>query len=168
MASTATESLDRQIETLREQVSSTEAQLRRLRQELQRVETVKATHQLRSSSESEHTLHVQSSSLSSEEYQRYGRQLIMPEIGLQGQLRLKKAKVLIVGAGGLGCPAAAYLAGAGVGCIGLVDGDVVEASNLHRQIAHSTFRVGVQKVDSAVQYLQECVSWPPPFHQDTS
>ena len=60
----------------------------------------------------------------------------MPEIGLQGQLNLKKSSVLIIGAGGLGCPAAIYLAGAGVGHIGIVDGDVVEESNLHRQILH--------------------------------
>jgi adenylyltransferase and sulfurtransferase len=66
-----------------------------------------------------------------------------------GQLRLKNASVLIVGIGGLGCPAAAYLAGAGVGTIGLIDGDVVEESNLHRQILHSTARVGMTKVDSA-------------------
>ncbi|KAF2662409.1 hypothetical protein K491DRAFT_709779 [Lophiostoma macrostomum CBS 122681] len=83
------------------------------------------------------------------EYKRYGRQLIMPEIGLQGQLRLKNASVLIVGVGGLGCPAAAYLVGAGVGTVGLVDGDVVEESNLHRQILHSTPRIGMTKVDSA-------------------
>lgn len=62
---------------------------------------------------------------------------------------MKNASVLIVGVGGLGCPAAAYLAGAGVGTIGLVDGDVVEESNLHRQILHSTPRVGMTKVDSA-------------------
>lgn len=95
--------------------------------------------------------------LANEEYQRYGRQLIMPEVGLQGQLRLKQAKVLIVGAGGLGCPAAAYLAGAGVGTIGLIDGDTVEVSNLHRQIAHSTSRVGMSKVESAIQYFRGCV-----------
>ncbi|KAF2793545.1 hypothetical protein K505DRAFT_305633 [Melanomma pulvis-pyrius CBS 109.77] len=83
------------------------------------------------------------------EYKRYGRQLIMPEIGLQGQLRLKHASVLVIGVGGLGCPAAAYLAGAGVGTLGLADGDVVEESNLHRQILHSTSRIGMTKVDSA-------------------
>lgn len=68
---------------------------------------------------------------------------------LAGQLCLKNASVLIIGLGGLGCPAAAYLVGAGVGTVGLVDGDVVEESNLHRQILHSTARVGMTKVDSA-------------------
>ncbi|XPS79876.1 hypothetical protein M3J09_011846 [Ascochyta lentis] len=87
------------------------------------------------------------------EYKRYGRQLIMPEIGLQGQLKLRKSKVLIVGVGGLGCPAAAYLAGAGVGTLGLIDGDTVEESNLHRQILHSTARVGMTKVESAMVAL---------------
>jgi adenylyltransferase and sulfurtransferase len=62
--------------------------------------------------------------------------------------------VLIVGAGGLGCPAAAYIAGAGVGTIGIVDGDEVETSNLHRQILHSTERVGMKKVDSVIEYLK--------------
>ncbi|KAF1974206.1 hypothetical protein BU23DRAFT_589196 [Bimuria novae-zelandiae CBS 107.79] len=91
--------------------------------------------------------------LETTEYKRYGRQLIMPEIGLQGQLRLKKASVLIVGVGGLGCPAAAYLVGAGVGTVGLVDGDTVEESNLHRQILHSTAKVNMTKVDSAIVSL---------------
>lgn len=72
-----------------------------------------------------------------------------------GQQRLKSARILIVGAGGLGCPAAAYLAGAGVGTLGVVDGDVVESSNLHRQIAHGTSRVGAWKVDSLVSYCKE-------------
>lgn len=92
--------------------------------------------------------------LRAEEYLRYGRQLIMPEIGLEGQLRLKSSSVLIVGVGGLGCPAAAYLAGAGVGTIGLIDGDVVDTSNLHRQILHSSAKVGMSKVQSALLNLQ--------------
>ncbi|KAI7173054.1 hypothetical protein D0869_14660 [Hortaea werneckii] len=92
--------------------------------------------------------------LNPSEYKRYGRQLIMPEVGLHGQLRLKNARVLIVGVGGLGCPAAAYLAGAGVGTIGLMDGDTVEESNLHRQVAHTTSRVGMNKAESAREYLK--------------
>ena len=71
-----------------------------------------------------------------------------------GQLRLKSSKVLIIGAGGLGCPAAAYIAGAGVGTLGIVDGDEVELSNLHRQILHSGAEVGMNKADSAISFLR--------------
>ncbi|KAL1868913.1 Urmylation protein [Diaporthe australafricana] len=93
--------------------------------------------------------------LGADEYDRYGRQLILPSVGIQGQQRLKASKILIIGAGGLGCPAAAYIAGAGVGSLGIVDGDVVEPSNLHRQIAHGTSRVGMLKVDSLIAYCKE-------------
>jgi ThiF family protein len=91
--------------------------------------------------------------LTAAEYKRYGRQLIMPEIGLAGQLALKNAAVLIVGAGGLGCPAAAYLAGAGVGRIGVMDGDVIEESNLQRQILYGG-KVGRNKAESLVEVLR--------------
>ncbi|CAI4441329.1 BAP_1a_G0024470.mRNA.1.CDS.1 [Saccharomyces cerevisiae] len=92
--------------------------------------------------------------LSLEEYQRYGRQMIVEETGgVAGQVKLKNTKVLVVGAGGLGCPALPYLAGAGVGQIGIVDNDVVETSNLHRQVLHDSSRVGMLKCESARQYI---------------
>ncbi len=81
--------------------------------------------------------------------ERYGCQLILPEIGRQGQQRLAQAKVLIIGAGGLGSPAALYLAAAGVGTLGILDDDTVELSNLHRQILHTTNDVGRAKSQSA-------------------
>jgi molybdopterin/thiamine biosynthesis adenylyltransferase/rhodanese-related sulfurtransferase len=83
------------------------------------------------------------------EVERYSRQLLLNEVGIAGQKRLSEARVLIVGVGGLGSPAALYLAGAGVGTLGLVDPDRVEVSNLHRQVVHDTAHLGVLKVDSA-------------------
>ena len=93
--------------------------------------------------------------LSQEEIQRYSRHLLIPEVGLEGQRKLKSASVLLVGTGGLGSPVALYLAAAGVGHIGIVDYDVVEASNLQRQIIHGTERVGRLKVESARQRMLE-------------
>lgn len=92
--------------------------------------------------------------LSTEEIQRYARHLTLPEVGMEGQQRLKAAKVLCVGAGGLGSPLALYLAAAGVGTLGLVDYDVVDASNLHRQIIHFTEDVGRPKLESAEEKLR--------------
>ncbi|HJQ20345.1 MAG TPA: molybdopterin-synthase adenylyltransferase MoeB [Gemmatimonadaceae bacterium] len=92
--------------------------------------------------------------LSADELKRYARQLVLPEVGMAGQQRLQEARVLVVGAGGLGSPVALYLAAAGVGTIGIVDNDVVEISNLHRQILHSTDDVGRQKSASAIDALQ--------------
>jgi len=92
--------------------------------------------------------------LSNEEVLRYSRHLIMPEVGMEGQLKLKQAKVLLIGAGGLGSPLSLYLAAAGVGKIGLVDFDVVDFTNLQRQIVHSTADVGRPKLDSAMDRLR--------------
>ncbi|MCX7625803.1 MAG: molybdopterin-synthase adenylyltransferase MoeB [Candidatus Sumerlaeaceae bacterium] len=92
--------------------------------------------------------------LSEEQRQRYLRHILLPEIGTEGQETLLAAKVLIVGAGGLGSPAALYLAAAGVGTLGIVDADVVDASNLQRQVLHSTAEVGRLKVDSARRRLK--------------
>ena len=92
--------------------------------------------------------------LSTAEIQRYARHLIMPEVAMAGQARLKAAKVLCIGAGGLGSPLTLYLAAAGVGTIGLVDFDVVDISNLQRQIIHATPDVGRPKIDSAREKLQ--------------
>src|ERR1700742_610139 len=91
--------------------------------------------------------------LTHEEIARYSRHLILPEVGMEGQQRLKAAKVLLVGTGGLGAPMALYLAAAGVGTLGLVDFDVVDASNLHRQVIHATPDVGRPKLDSAADKL---------------
>ena len=92
--------------------------------------------------------------LSNEEIARYSRHLILPEVGMEGQQKLKAARVLCVGTGGLGAPLALYLTAAGVGTIGLVDFDVVDESNLQRQIIHSQNTVGMLKVDSAEQMLK--------------
>jgi molybdopterin-synthase adenylyltransferase len=92
--------------------------------------------------------------LNADQKQRYARHLALPEIGAAGQERLLAGRVLVVGAGGLGSPAAFYLAAAGVGTLGLMDGDVVELSNLQRQILHTTGRLGRRKVDSAAETLR--------------
>ena len=96
-----------------------------------------------------------SSELSRDEISRYARHLILPDVGVAGQLRLKAARVLLVGAGGLGSPAALYLAAAGVGHIGLVDFDVVDVTNLQRQILHGTKDIGRAKVDSARERIAD-------------
>lgn len=88
-----------------------------------------------------------------QQIQRYSRHIILNEVGGKGQVKLSKARVLLIGAGGLGSPAALYLAAAGIGTIGLVDGDVVDLSNLQRQILHTTATVGVPKVESGRRML---------------
>jgi adenylyltransferase/sulfurtransferase len=98
-------------------------------------------------------LGLTTSTLSNDEILRYSRHLIMPEVGMEGQLKLKQAKVLCIGAGGLGSPLALYLAAAGVGTLGIVDFDVVDFTNLQRQILHSTEDVGRKKLDSATDAI---------------
>lgn len=93
--------------------------------------------------------------LTNEEYARYSRHIILPEVGLEGQKRLKAASVLCIGTGGLGSPLLLYLAAAGVGRIGIVDFDVVDSSNLHRQIIHETSWVGKPKIESAKNRVLE-------------
>jgi sulfur-carrier protein adenylyltransferase/sulfurtransferase len=93
-------------------------------------------------------------SLSKEQRERYSRHLLIPEIGLEGQTKLLEAKVLLLGAGGLGSPTALYLAAAGVGTLGIVDDDEVDLSNLQRQVIHTTDRIGVAKVDSAEESIK--------------
>jgi sulfur-carrier protein adenylyltransferase/sulfurtransferase len=91
--------------------------------------------------------------LGAEQRERYSRHLLIPEIGVEGQIKLLDAKVLLLGAGGLGSPTALYLAAAGVGTLGIVDDDEVDLSNLQRQVIHSTQRVGIPKVDSAEESI---------------
>ncbi|MFN8570233.1 MAG: ThiF family adenylyltransferase, partial [Kouleothrix sp.] len=96
-----------------------------------------------------------STNLSNEEISRYSRHLILPEFGMDGQRRLKEGSVLLIGTGGLGSPLALYLAAAGVGRIGLVDFDVVDESNLQRQIVYGTGTLGVRKTESAKRRLAD-------------
>lgn len=96
-----------------------------------------------------------SARLTSSEITRYSRQLLLPELGLEGQKRLKNSKVLVVGAGGLGSPVLLYLAAAGVGTLGIVECDVVEESNLQRQIIHGVSHIGKAKTHSAQESIQE-------------
>src|SRR5947209_8957046 len=97
---------------------------------------------------------IQPVSLNNDEILRYSRHLIMPEVGMEGQLKLKAAKILCIGAGGLGSPLALYLAAAGVGTLGMVDFDVVDFTNLQRQIIHTTADVGRPKLQSAAEKIK--------------
>ncbi|HET7052644.1 MAG TPA: molybdopterin-synthase adenylyltransferase MoeB [Solirubrobacterales bacterium] len=92
---------------------------------------------------------VSASGMTPEQRERYSRHTLMPEVGVDGQLKMLNAKVLLIGAGGLGAPTALYLAAAGIGTLGLVDDDVVDASNLQRQVIHNTERIGTPKTESA-------------------
>src|SRR5512146_1429409 len=97
---------------------------------------------------------VAAEGMTPEQRERYSRHTLLPEVGVEGQLKLLHAKVLLVGAGGLGAPAALYLAAAGIGTLGLVDDDAVDASNLQRQVIHNTERVGMPKTESARRTIE--------------
>ncbi len=97
---------------------------------------------------------VATSGMTPEQRDRYSRHTLLPEVGVDGQLKLLNAKVLLLGAGGLGAPTALYLAAAGIGTIGLVDDDVVDASNLQRQVIHNTERIGMAKTESARKTIE--------------
>lgn len=88
---------------------------------------------------------LQKENISTDEVDRYSRQMMLPELGLQGQLKLKGARVLVIGAGGIGSSSLMYLAAAGIGTIGIVDDDLVDVSNLHRQVIHSEAQAGIPK-----------------------
>ena len=102
-----------------------------------------------------HNAPPQAATLSNDEILRYSRHLIMPEVGMDGQLKLKQAKVLMIGAGGLGAPLGLYLAAAGIGKIGMVDFDVVDMTNLQRQVIHGTADIGRPKLDSAAERMSD-------------
>jgi sulfur-carrier protein adenylyltransferase/sulfurtransferase len=97
---------------------------------------------------------VAAQGMTAEQRERYSRHTLLPEVGVDGQIRLLNSKVLLLGAGGLGAPTALYLAAAGVGTIGLVDDDVVDASNLQRQVIHNTERIGMPKTESARIFIE--------------
>jgi len=97
---------------------------------------------------------VKDTPLSGDQIQRYSRHFLLPQVGEKGQRKLLRSKVLLIGAGGLGSPTALYLAAAGVGTLGLMDGDVVDVSNLQRQVLHTTASVGRPKVDSGAETIQ--------------
>ncbi|KFM57494.1 Adenylyltransferase and sulfurtransferase MOCS3, partial [Stegodyphus mimosarum] len=138
--------MDENIENLKAMISERDEEIRLLKLQLKEKNAVSTNASL--------PTEVCEKDLSADEIMRYSRQLIMPEIGMRGQIALKKASVLIVGAGGLGCPAAIYLAAAGVGEIGIVDYDKVDLTNLHRQVAHVVSSVGREKCLSLLRSIK--------------
>lgn len=118
-------------------------------------ETVTIVPSIAGGSSAAGTRTAETPGLSTEEYQRYSRHLILPEVGLEGQRKLKNARVLTIGTGGLGSPLGLYLAAAGIGTLGVVDFDVVDRSNLQRQIIHGTKDIGRSKIESAKERLND-------------
>ncbi|XP_062121124.1 adenylyltransferase and sulfurtransferase MOCS3 [Drosophila sulfurigaster albostrigata] len=139
-------------ERLRQEIADLTAQLNAKKQRLRDLEATTADVDDDSNALSPKQIQR---ALTNDDIARYSRQLILPGFGVAGQLKLKTSSVLIVGAGGLGCPAAQYLAGAGCGHVGLVDYDRVDKSNLHRQTLHTITRIGMDKTESAKIALEE-------------
>ncbi|ODV80995.1 uncharacterized protein CANTADRAFT_25292 [Suhomyces tanzawaensis NRRL Y-17324] len=133
---------------------SNEQLLARIKELEQENEQLKAQATLQSKSTSSFPKIDDNFSL--DEYKRYGRQMIVPDFGsLPSQIKLKNSSILVVGAGGLGCPALLYLSAAGIGKIGIIDDDLVDTSNLHRQVLHTTETVGIHKCESARRYINK-------------
>ncbi|XP_067013494.2 adenylyltransferase and sulfurtransferase MOCS3 [Anabrus simplex] len=139
-------------------IESLEKDILELRKTLMEKEYILSQLKHNLSRDEEESKNSRSTRLTNHEIARFSRQIIMPEVGVTGQLALKNSSVLIVGAGGLGCPSALYLAGAGIGRIGIVDYDEVEVNNLHRQLLHSETSIGQSKVHSAAQALRRLYS----------
>ncbi|XP_073527563.1 adenylyltransferase and sulfurtransferase MOCS3 isoform X2 [Phyllobates terribilis] len=143
------------MEALRAELRHRDAEIQRLREQLA---TCRADESCTSAMElhdvDNKLVEIVKTSLTNDEILRYSRQLVLPEFGVKGQLNLSRASVLIIGCGGLGCPLAQYLAAAGIGRLGLLDYDVVETSNLHRQVLHGEKRKGMSKSASVVKTLR--------------
>ncbi|XP_047522330.1 adenylyltransferase and sulfurtransferase MOCS3 [Pieris napi] len=146
--------LEKEIEELRQNLSSKEQELLSIKHEMGTAE-IHMDNQNGSSLEQTNALKVQfGETLPKWAIERYSRQILLPEIGVGGQEKLMQGRVLIVGAGGLGCPAAVYLAGAGVGEIGIIDYDTVDLTNIHRQFLHTEGDQNISKAESAANSLR--------------
>ncbi|XP_075123890.1 adenylyltransferase and sulfurtransferase MOCS3 isoform X2 [Leptodactylus fuscus] len=144
------------MEALRDEIRQKNAEIKSLREQLAACHADKiCTSALDPHDVGEKLVEIVKTSLTNADILRYSRQLVVPEFGVKGQLNISRASVLVIGCGGLGCPLAQYLAAAGIGRLGLLDYDVVETSNLHRQVLHGEERKGMSKSASVVKTLRK-------------